>query len=271
MTTAKKSSFLESIRSGGSGLPSRVCLHAVEKFGKTSWAAHAPGVVFGMTKGETGLLSLIDSGQLPETPHFPVWNSLSQALDSIDELRTQVHDYRTLVIDTLNGFAQLVCDEVCLREYGGDWGQKGFSGYMRGYEVATSDWRVFLAELDRLREERKMAIVCLVHTKVKTFKSPDTEDYDRYQPDMHEKLWGLSHKWFDSILFGNFHVEVVESGAKHKGLGGQQRMLYTQRHAAYDAGNRLGLPEEIEMGSSGKEAWDNFVAAVKEAKKKARK
>lgn len=32
------------------GVPSRACLHAVEKIGKTSWAAHdAPDVVFGPT------------------------------------------------------------------------------------------------------------------------------------------------------------------------------------------------------------------------------
>jgi hypothetical protein len=255
------------VSSKGSGLPSRVCLHAVEKFGKTSFAAYAPGVIFGMTKGETGLESLIDSQQLSAVPHFPVWETHGDMMESIEELTVEDHKFRTLAIDTLNGAAQLTCEKVCQREYNGDWGQKGFTGYMRGYEVATSDWREFLVALDRLRSERKMAIICLVHTRVKTFKSPDSEDYDRYQPDMHEKLWGLSHKWFDVIMFGNFYTEVVESGTKHKGLGGQQRVLYTERHAAYDAGNRLGLPEEIQMGESGKDAWDNFISAIKKAKK----
>lgn len=219
-----------------------------------------------MTKGETGLESLIDSNQLPAVPHFPTWETHADMMQSIEELTTQDHNYKTLAIDTLNGAAALVCDHVCQREYNGDWGQKGFTGYMRGYEVATTDWRELLVALDRLRSERKMGIICLVHTKVKTFKSPDTEDYDRYQPDMHDKLWGLSHKWFDVIMFGNFYTEVVETGAKSKGKGGQNRVLYTERHAAYDAGNRLGLPEEIEMGSSGAEAWDNFKAAVTEAR-----
>jgi len=61
---------LASIKTSGSGLPSRLVLHAVEGWGKTSLAAQIPGVVFIETKGETGLETLIDSKQLLETPHF---------------------------------------------------------------------------------------------------------------------------------------------------------------------------------------------------------
>ena len=39
--------------------------------------------------------------------------------------------------------------------------------------------------------------------------------------------------------------------------------MYTERSAAYDAKNRLGLPGEIEMGNSAAEAWAEFMAAIK--------
>ena len=106
----------------------------------------------------------------------------------------------------------------------------------------------------------------LCHTKVKPFKNPEGPDYDRYQPDVHEKTWGLSHKWADCVMFGNFEVtvQVDKSDAKKgKGTGGACRLMYTERHAAYDAKNRLGLAPEIEMGSSPAEAWQNFVGAIK--------
>lgn len=59
-----------------------------------------------------------------------------------------------------------------------------------------------------------MTIFALCHTKVKPFKNPLGPHYDRFQPDMHEKTWGLSHKWADAVLFGNF-----ESGSLSKGFG----------------------------------------------------
>ncbi len=43
--------------------------------------------------------------------------------------------------------------------------------------------------------------------------------------------------------------------------------MYSQRHAAYDAKNRVGLTEEIEMGTSCREAFANFLQALKDGKK----
>lgn len=179
------------------------------------------------------------------------------------------HPYRTLVGDTLNGAEQLCHRFICDRDFDGDWGNKGFASYKTGYEVALPEWTRFLNALDKLRVEKKMTIMWLCHTKVKPFKNPTGADYDRYQPDVHEKTWSLSHKWADCVLFGNFEVSVKTDKAdskKGKATGGNYRMMYTQRDAAWDAKNRLGLPEEIEMGSSPQEAWKNFMEAIKQGK-----
>jgi AAA domain len=169
-------------------------------------------------------------------------------------------------VDTLNGAEALCHQYICARDFSGEWGSKGFGSYNKGYEVSLPEWGAFLQRLDRLRLERKMTIFLLCHTKVKPFKNPEGPDYDRYQPDVHEKTWGLSHKWSDCVLFGNFEITVQVDKAdakKGKGTGGAFRLMFTERHAAYDAKNRLGLPGEIEMGGSPAEAWANFMAAVK--------
>jgi hypothetical protein len=216
---------------------------------------------------------LIDAGRLPKTPHFPEAQEWNEVLGYIEALTTQEHPYKTLVIDTLNGAERLMHEAVCKRDFNNDWGDRGFMGYMRGYEVSLADWREFLSALDRLRETRRMGIVGLVHTKVKTFKNPEGPDYDRYSPDMHEKTWSLSHKWSDCVLFGNFEVAMTavqenrKTGASRgKAIGGNVRVMYTERHASYDAKNRLGLPSEIEMGESSQEGWSNFVEALKQGR-----
>ncbi len=258
----------------GSGLPNRTVLHGVEGWGKTSFAAQTVKPIFLETKGETGLETLVDNGRLPEVPHFPELQTWSDVLAAIDFLSVGEHNFRTLALDTLNGAERLCHEHVCARDFGGDWTEKGFIGYQRGPEVALADWREFLAKLDTLRATRRMAIMLLCHTKVQTFKNPEGPDYDRYQPDCNTKTWSLTHKWADVVLFGNYEVTIVggstgDNAKKGKGKGGQRRMLYTERHASYDAKNRLGLPEEVEMGNSSAEAWANFLKALKTEKEQA--
>lgn len=268
-TATAKPMSLSDLVTTGRKLPSRVVLHGLEGIGKTSFAANAPKPLVMMTKGETGLETLIDSGQLPETPHFPELETWADMLSALESVLTEEHDRKTLVIDTGNGAERLCHEEVCRREYNNEWGKQGFTSYMQGFEVSLADWRMFLAKLDAIREQRKMAIVLLCHTKITTFKNPTGADYDRYEPKMHQKTWGLTKEWADVILFADYETEVVtdrSNQSKGKGLGGQFRMLRTIRTATYDAKNRHGLPEDIEMGETGQEAWANFAKAMKGTK-----
>lgn len=258
---------LAEIQTKGGNLPSRVILHGVEKIGKTSMAAHAPKPIFLMARGETGLLTLIDAGIVPEMPYFPECQTWDDLLGGIETLTTEKHEYKTLVVDTLNGAERLCHEYVCGRDYGGRWGKDGFTSYNAGYEVALADWRQLLCALDRLRELKGMSIFCLAHTRIKPFRNPLGADYDRFAPELHDKTWGMSHKWADIILFADFETWTKEEkGARPKGLGGTGRILHTTRSAAWDAGNRHNLPPEISMGNNGKEAWTNFVTALKSAK-----
>lgn len=260
--------FLAEVATQGPRLPNRVLLHGVEGIGKTSFASHAPRPIFLMARGETGLQTLIDSGRVAETPHLPEAKSWADVLGMVQTLIDKPHDYRTLVIDALGGLERLCHEHVCTVNFGGEWGDKGFAAYGKGPEVSIPVWLELLQMLDRLRAERKVAIIGIAHTKVKTFKNPEGPDYDRYTVDLHEKTWGISHKWADMVLFANFFTTTSKDkgDARAKGAGGQERFIYTERHAAWDAKNRSGLPAEISMGSSGAEAWDNFMAAVREAR-----
>jgi hypothetical protein len=77
--------------------------HGQGGIGKTSFAAHSTKPFFLLSPGETGLHTLIDSGQLPPIPNIEVheWPNL---MSLIDELTTTDHEYKTLVLDVLDGF-----------------------------------------------------------------------------------------------------------------------------------------------------------------------
>jgi hypothetical protein len=105
--------------------------------------------------------------------------------------------------------------------------------------------------------------------KVGTFNNPMGANYDRFSPEMAKETWGMTHKWADCVFFGNFESVIVggqmegKQPRKGKGIGGRTRVLYTVRHDAYDAKNRLNLPPDIEMGDSPAEGFQNFMDAIK--------
>lgn len=253
----------------GNKLPSRVVLHGVEGVGKTSFAAATPKPLVLMAKGETGLETLIDSGQAKETAHLPEIQTWDEFKSALDVIRSDKHDYQTLVLDTLNGFERLCHEHVCATQFNNDWGPHGFGSYAKGYDASVTELRVMLSTLDAIRAERRMAILALCHTKVETFKNPEGADYDRYQPELHKYSWGVVRKWADVILFANFYtvvtneVKSAKGPSRGKGSGGTERVLLTERTAAWDAKNRHGLPGELSMGTTGEEAWGNFISAMK--------
>jgi hypothetical protein len=264
-----KIDFGSLITTRGNSLPNRYIIYAGEGWGKSSLGAQMPKPIFVQTRGETGLETLIDAGRIGETPHFPETQDWGALIGIVQWLRDSAHDHRTLVIDTLNGAERLLHEMVCARDYGNDWGERGFGAYQKGYEVSLADFNLLLSSLDALRSEKRMSIVWLAHRRVVTFKNPAGADYDLYQPDIHKTTWGAASKWADVILFGDMEVIVETEKKAKKGKGiAQSRIIRCESSPAWVAKNRIGLPPEIEAGNSAEEAWANYTAAVKAARQK---
>jgi hypothetical protein len=193
---------------------------------------------------------------------IPTWKSLE---DVTEELTTASHSRKTLVIDALDGMERLARTYTCETDYAGDWSEKGFEGFQRGYRtMANGPWKKFLSLLDRLRNERKMWIILLAHTGIGNIRNPRGNDYNTFTPAMHKDAWQITLAWADIVLFANREVytEKGKSDAKGKVRGVGDRMMATEWDASFDAKNRHNLPPEISMGSDGKEAWANFVNAL---------
>ena len=264
---ARVKALLTDVATTGRGLKPAMVIHGPEKSGKTSLAAWAKKGLFLMSHGETGLETLIDHGQLGETPHMPEIKTWKRLLECLDALLAEGHSYETVVLDTLNGFEDMLYDFICETEYNGDRGPRGFLSYMQGYQSATPHWQGMLRTLDQLREEKNMTVIGLCHTQIKAFKNPAGQDYDRYQPQMHARQWGATHKWADIIMFLDTVTVIDEDGNRPKAKGGTQRVARCERAAAWDAGNRYGI-KEFSLGNSAEEGWKNFIEAMKKARKK---
>lgn len=238
----------------------RFVLNCVEGWGKTTLAAFAPTPLIAMVAGETGYTILRASGLVPAVATVPItaWRSLLALLTTM--LEEEDFPYSTFVIDALTGLERLCHTYICETKFDGDWGEKGFIGWQRGYELAVSEWTTLLELLSEVNR-RGVTIILLSHTTVKTYQNPRGADYTRIICDLHPKTWGPTHRWSDAVLFGDF-IQVLDegkkSGQKVKGVGGHERILYTTHRDAFDAKNRFGLQPEIAMPLVASQMWSHL-------------
>jgi len=245
--------------------PPRIILNAVEGWGKTSCGSYTPNPAIIMAAGETGYETLLHAGRVPDVSAAYVsnWGELLALLKSIEDGGS----VGTIVIDALGGIERMCHEAVCNRDFAGDWGEKGFLSFHKGYDLSIRDWLIFIAALDRLHA-RGCGILLLSHCKIKQFKNPVGPDYDRYVADVHDKTWSVTSKWADAVLFGTFYT-VVEGGStgakprKGKGIGGSERVLYTERRDAFDAKNRFGMPEIIDIPADPTQIWSTISQHLK--------
>ena len=215
-----------------------------------------------LARGESGYETLVSSGRAPlhDWATLNTWDELTGLLDGIAS-GEKVYD--VLGIDALAGAERLLHEHVCQKEFRGEWGEKGFMSFHKGYEMALVPLNTLLAQLDRIRA-RGTHVVLLSHCKIRTFKNPDGEDFDRWVSDAHEKTFNMVHRWSDAVLFGTFRAIVDETGGKRsgkkKGIGQGDRVLYTVHTDSRDAKNRFGMPPELDIPNDPMQIWPTISA-----------
>lgn len=220
-----------------------------------------------MAGGETGYYVLRDNNLAPDVD-AAVSHSWSQTLATLDAIITAPAGPKTLALDALTGFERQCQEYVCTKHFNNEWGDRGFGSYAKGFEMTAGEWIQLLAKLDQVRAKHGSLILLLSHCKIRPFKNPEGPDYDRYASNVHEKVWDATKQWADAVLFGNFYTTTLESDAKKKSkaVGGDTRMLYTSRTAAYDAKNRYGMDALIELPSDPSAMWSTIESKINRSK-----
>lgn len=242
----------------------RVLLYAVEGWGKTTLAAHMPSPVMLTAPGEDGYYTLLNAGRVPAVPAHKC-ESWTDVVPAINEAGGQ---YGTIVLDSAGAFEQLAREHITKTSFGGDL--KDFDAYGRGYNILGQEWVSLLAALDRAHAKGTHVVV-LGHSRVQKFQNPMGADFDRYECAIHKQTYAPTAKWADVVLFGKFDefVELAkgeklknQAERKGKGFGGVDRVIYTARRDAYDAKNRLGLPEAIAIPDDPSQSWSSIAQHI---------
>jgi len=229
--------------------PPRILLHGVAGIGKSTFAAAAPAPVFILTEDGLGTL---------DVDHFPLSHSYDEVMESLGALYSEDHEFKTVVIDSVDWFEPLVWAKACQMN---NWRSIEDAGYGKGYVAALDLWRQYVEGLNALRDAKNMTVIQIAHTDIKRFESPEHEPYDRYVVKLHNKASALLQEHCDVVLFANYRISTVKSDAGFnkkvvRAVGGGDRIVYTSERPAFLAKNRYSLPESLPLD------WDAFAESM---------
>lgn len=219
----------------------RLIIAGPAKVGKSTFGASMPSPIFIRTEDGTNGMD-VDA--------FDIIKSFDDAMTQLRALAKEEHAYQTVVIDALDGLERHIWSAV-VAEYNMTAKNSVENiediGYAKGYIFALSFWQRLIAALTYLRD--KGINICLIaHTHQRKVTPPDMEEYERYEPRIHHKALGLLVEWADLIGFARVEMRTKESASgKRQGLSTGRRLLHVSESAAYVAGNRYGIEDDLEL------------------------
>lgn len=227
----------------------RIFLYAPPKFGKSRFAAEIPNHVF---------LNLEDGlSAIPEANATPRIKTFEEFKDYLVALMEEEHSYRTLVIDTVDWLEVLISEYIVRMQRNPAYKALTDIPFGKGYPLLVAETRKLInGELEWLRTEKGMNIVCLAHSDRKTITPPIGEAYDYYAPKLYAKkdkddtTMAAWKEWVDIIGFGNTRIFTKSSGEgfneKTQAVSSGDKFLYlTDKNPAFIAGSRYKMPDAI--------------------------
>lgn len=240
-------------RKGG---PLKVVAYGPEGVGKSRFGAFSTKPIF--LCSENGL----SAPDLKDVPAFPSIEGWEDVFVAINFLKSTEHQYRTLVIDSLDWLHQFVKSSVIASQK--NWTASDYEDYGRGEKFAFDEWCRLTNALDDLQAAKGMHVIVIAHSGNETFQNPQGEDFVRFQLALTKKAADRWKQWPDFLLFMSQEIftKKTKNEKSAKGIVGGHR-IYTCRNAAFDAKNRINLPTEIEFDTAN--PFRSFAQAVKEA------
>lgn len=244
-----------SVKKTRSDLPPRTVLYGPHKIGKSTFASCAPAPVFIQT--EDGLEHI-------DAQAFPLCKSWGDLMGAIGSLYQEKHEFRTAVLDSADWAEKLLHATLCKEK---EVASIESFGYGKGYVFAAERFNELLEGLNALRVERGMHIVVLCHAEIKRFDDPMADSYDRYQIKLHKQTGKLLQEWADVIGFAQLDtVTKVEKkddfkkSERTRAMTTGRRVIRLSGSPSFDAGNRYGLPDTIDL------TWEAYANALNQAR-----
>jgi len=226
----------------------RILVHGMPGVGKTTFACGAPDPIVLQTEDGLGAL---------DVPCFPLATEYSQVMEALGSLYQEGHQFKTLVVDSLDWLEPIVWQGTCDANSWDTIEQP----YGKGYVEALTYWRRFFQAITALRDDKGMAIVMIAHSEIKRVEDPTLPTYDRTDLKMHKRASALAEEYCDVIGLARMQVATL---SEDKGFNAKRtratttgaRELLTVGAPGFLAKNRYGLTSPMPL------SWQAFSDAM---------
>jgi len=227
------------IQTGKIETAKKVVIYGPEGIGKSTLASKFPRAVFIDCEGSTKALDVA------RYPAPLTWEEITAYINDA----VVNHTCDTLVIDTADW-----CETFCAKYTCEKLNIKNIEdmGYGKGYTYLTQNFAELLKQCDVLIANG-INVVFTAHAIMRKIEQPDEMGaYDHYEMKLSKRTAPLLKEWADMVLFCNYKTNIItDSKTNSKKATGGTRVMYTTHHPCWDAKNRYGLPEMMDMDFSG--------------------
>ncbi len=229
----------------------RIVLYGPPGVWKTSTACAAPKPVVINIEDSLGKIKV---PEIIKDDGDHIMRSYEDVMEALGALLSQEHDYKTVVIDTVDWFESLVWEKTCKRL---GYASIEQPGYGKGYVEAAKEWDLFFEAINKLRAQKNLIVILTAHSAVTKFEDPLTAPYDSYGLKIHKRAAAKAEEWADVIGFCNFRtLTSKDKGDRTRATTTGEVILHLIGSPAFSAKNRLGRVSEVPL------SWENLEKAM---------
>lgn len=238
-TVTPRRMSLTNITRGRVERPYRLVVYGPPGVGKTTFGASAPDPIFlPVERGSDEL----------DVARLPMPTCWQDVMDGIQSLTEDEHEFRSVVIDTLD-HAELLLHDHIVRSSGKTSMAEAHGGYGKAYGLALNAHRELAQALERLQYRRNVNVILLAHSTIRQISNPAGDDYSAYGLKLYDGRNANScafwTEWANDVLFLSDRVMTrsvkVKEQDQAKGVA-SERVIYTQRQPFAEAKTRHKIP-----------------------------
>lgn len=243
---------------GKQAKPYMALLYGQGGVGKSTIAAQAESPFFLDLEGGAFHLDVPKSADLISDPNM--------LLQYMNALLNEVHEYKTIVIDSLSTLETIMTQSVFAKHslsHGGRAKSIEDYGYGKGYIYLVSAWQGFMGMVKKMNN-KGLNVILIGHRKIGVFETPNGSQYKYYTVNLFDSdknsVLRLVTEQCDLVAFIAFDNRLVDSESqgiipnaptrrfvpKKKSLAprlSMNRMIYTEGTLQYYAKSRYDLAE----------------------------
>ena len=227
------------INSGKVSRAIKTVIYGTEGVGKSTLASQFPGALFLDVEGGTDHM---DVRRIEKPATWP------ELVSIVNEVAKNPEVCQTLILDTAD-YAESMCIANILKKYN----QKSIEsfGYGKGYTYIGEEWQKLMDAFNAVINAG-INVTVIAHAKQRKIELPDqTGSFDHWEMKLTKQVAPLLKEWADLLLFCNYKTFVVTTDNNSKKAQGGKRVMYTSHNPVYDAKNRQGLPDELDLSFAG--------------------